>query len=146
MKRPDRNTRNTELGKIHIAKKQLGMDDDTYRDMLWTIARVRSAKDLDHAGRKAVLEHMKRVGFKGNRPDQDYPGRPHNINSADRGPLLKKIEAQLADAGLPWTYAEAMAQRICKVEKITFCDVKQLQKIIAALTYNAKRQKEKVHG
>ena len=56
--------RNSELAKIHIAKKDLGLDDDTYRDVLWTVARVRSAKDLDHHGREQVLKHFKSKGFK----------------------------------------------------------------------------------
>jgi len=42
--------RRAQLAKIHIAKKELGLDDETYRSMLWTIARVRSASDLDSHG------------------------------------------------------------------------------------------------
>ena len=56
--------RNNELAMIHIAKQQLGMDDDTYRDMLWTVARVRSSAGLDWQGRKKVLDHLKARGFK----------------------------------------------------------------------------------
>ena len=40
------------------------MDDDAYRDVLWTVARVRSAADLDWSGRKRVLDHLKACGFK----------------------------------------------------------------------------------
>jgi phage gp16-like protein len=52
-------TRRRELAQIHIAKAQLGLDEETYRSMLWTVGRVRSAADLDYAGRNAVLEHRK---------------------------------------------------------------------------------------
>lgn len=31
--------RRRDLAAIHVAKKQLGMEDDTYRDMLWAIVR-----------------------------------------------------------------------------------------------------------
>ncbi|MCO2667365.1 regulatory protein GemA, partial [Pseudomonas aeruginosa] len=37
--------RAVNLAKIHIAKAQLGMDDDTYRALLARVAGVRSAKD-----------------------------------------------------------------------------------------------------
>ncbi len=57
-----------ELATIHVAKKQLAMDDDAYRDMLWSLTRVRSAGDLDHAGRQRVLEHLKACGFRHQRP------------------------------------------------------------------------------
>ncbi len=129
-------TRNAELAKIHIAKKQLGMDEDTYRDMLFAIARVRSAKDLDHAGRHKVLDHLRAVGFKAK---HSYPGRPHNINSAERGRLLKKIEAQLAEAKRPWNYAHAMARHMFRVDKLEFCQPDQLHRIVAALAYDARR-------
>lgn len=56
--------RNGELAMIHIAAHQLGLDDSTYRDMLWSIGRVRSAKDLDTGGRAAVLKHLAACGWK----------------------------------------------------------------------------------
>lgn len=56
--------RKRELAQIHIAKSQLGIDDETYRAMLWTVARVKSAAELDFSGRKRVLDHLKSRGFK----------------------------------------------------------------------------------
>jgi phage gp16-like protein len=56
--------REREIKLIHVAKRELGLDDDTYRDMLFAVARVRSAKDLDWTGRKKVLDHLKASGFK----------------------------------------------------------------------------------
>lgn len=48
----------SELAKIHIAKKQLGLDDDTYRAMLKQVAGVISAKDLTAQGRTNVPYHL----------------------------------------------------------------------------------------
>jgi len=39
-------SRSANLAKIHIAKKQLGMDDATYRAMLQSHGGVTSSKDL----------------------------------------------------------------------------------------------------
>lgn len=130
--------RKSDLGKIHIAKKQLGMDDETYRDMLFTIARVRSAKDLDAQGRQAVLKHLRACGFKAERK-RNYPGRPHNIETTDRGPMLKKIEAYLTEARRPWSYADGMAKKMFHVDRLAHCSPQQLHRIIAALQYDAKR-------
>jgi phage gp16-like protein len=133
-----RDRRKAELAKIHIAKSQLGMDDDTYRQMLWTVARVNSSKDLDEGGRRRVLEHMRAIGFKGKQPGgNSYPGRPHNIET---NPQLKKIEAVLADARRPWSYADSLAKRMFHVDRIAFCNPDQLQRIIAALSYDQKRR------
>lgn len=61
-----------DLAAIHATVKQLGMDDDTYRDMLWTVARVRSAGDLDFAGRKRVLDHLRAIGGRFERPASEW--------------------------------------------------------------------------
>lgn len=126
--------RNSELAKIHIAKKELGIDDDTYRDMLWTIARVRSAKDLDEKSRRDVLEHLKSRGFK-----SKTNGRPSNIQSLQHGPMLQKIEALLAEKGRPWSYADGIAERMFGIKKLQLCGADQLHKIIAALSIDAER-------
>lgn len=57
-----------EIQLIKIAQKQLGMDDDTYRAMLWSVARVKSSTELDFAGRKKVLDHLQACGFKRTKP------------------------------------------------------------------------------
>lgn len=52
------------LAKIHIAKQQLAMDDDTYRAMLRSVGGVQSSKDLTPAGASSVLKHLEQSGFK----------------------------------------------------------------------------------
>jgi phage gp16-like protein len=56
--------RDREIRLIHVAKRELELDDETYRAMLWSIARVKSSKELDFTGRKKVLDHLKARGFK----------------------------------------------------------------------------------
>lgn len=130
--------RSRDLATIHIAAKQLGMDRAAYEDMLWTVARVKSAGNLDAAGRARVLAHMKACGFKP-KAGKPHLGRPHNIRSSDRRAQISKIEAFLAEARRPWSYADALAKRLCKVDSLTFCNAEQLGKIIAALAYDAQR-------
>ncbi len=139
---PDRRRR--DLAKIHLAKKQLGLDDDTYRDMLWAVARVRSSADLDFTGLQRVLAHLQSRGFKSAPAKRADPDRPSNINSEDRGPSLRKIEAQLASAGRDWKYAHGIARRMFHVEHCQFCSVEQLGKIIAALNFDQARRGRRV--
>lgn len=138
--------RSSSLAQLHIAKAQLGLDEETYRAMLWAVARVKSAKDLDHAGRAKVLDHFKARGWKP-APPKTKPapgsrreGEPHNLHSAARGPQLRKVEALLADAGRPWAYADDIAYRMFGLAKIALCNEEHLQKIIAALVYDQRRQ------
>lgn len=128
MSAPDRRA---ELAKIHVAKKQLGLDDETYRDMLWTVARVRSAADLDEAGRRKVLEHLTARGFRTRRKGRSTP-------AADKGPLIGKIRALLGER--PDAYADGMARRMFHVERFEWCTADQLRRIVAALNYDRRRR------
>lgn len=128
--------RSAELAKIHIAKKELGLDDDTYRDMLWNLCRVTSAADLSPAGRRDVIRHLESVGFKGKRK-----GRPANMDrGGSRAAQLGKIEALLTIGGKSWAYADGIAKRICKVDKVAWVPDWELYKIITALTKHAKKE------
>jgi len=48
---------------LHLAQRALGMDDETYRDMLESIAGVRSSLELSHNKFSAVMDHLERCGF-----------------------------------------------------------------------------------
>lgn len=121
--------RKTELARIHATKAELGMDDDTYRDMLQSVVGVRSTAKLDRAGRAKVLDRLRALGATGT-----PRGRPHNMNTPARAPLLSKIEALLADQKLPWSYADAIARQMYRRDRVTFCDETQLTALVVALT------------
>ncbi|RFC63624.1 regulatory protein GemA [Fulvimarina endophytica] len=53
----------TALAAIHVGRRQLGLDDDTYRDLLERETGQRSAKGLTAAQTDRVLEAMRRAGF-----------------------------------------------------------------------------------
>lgn len=127
------------LAKIHIAKNQLGLDDALYRAILMRCAGVRSARDLDPKGAKSVLAHFKKSGWVATPPKKS--GRRPNAAPARR-PLIQKIEALLADQGRPWSYAEAIAKRMFGIDQIAWCEPEQLHKIVAALSYDARRKSQ----
>ena len=52
------------LASIHCAKRDLGLDDDTYRDVLERVAGARSAKDLTDEQIVRCLEELRRQGAK----------------------------------------------------------------------------------
>jgi len=125
--------------KIHIAKTQLGMDNDTYRLVLRTYGGVNSATVLSLVGAAKVLAYIERCGFKSTAPSK---GRRQSTTQ-DRSPLLRKIETQLADAGRAWAYVDAMAQRMFKVDKVSWLDSERMGRIVAALAYDVQRRKAK---
>lgn len=131
--------RRAALGKIHLAKKQLGMDEDTYRAMLQTIGGVKSAADLTPEGINRVIRHLEQSGVVFTKSKQ-HGRKPHSLPSnSERAPKLAKIEALLAEAGKPWEYAVALAKRMYKKDALEFCGHEQLTGIITALTRDAQR-------
>lgn len=121
-----------ELAAIHIAKQQLGLDEETYREVLRNVAGVTSAANLDAAGRRKVLDHFRAHGWQSR-----SKGRPRP--AGDRQSLIAKIRAQLAAADRPDAYADGMARHMFKVDRFEWCTPDQLRRIVAALTYDAKR-------
>ena len=58
---------NKQKSVIHVAKNQLGLDDEAYRDALFAYGGTRSSKDLNYKGFKAVMKHFENCGFKNSR-------------------------------------------------------------------------------
>jgi phage gp16-like protein len=128
--------RRRDITLIHVAKQKLGMDDETYRAMLWTVARVKSSAELDFAGRRKVLDHLKGCGFK------VQAARP--APAKDKAALVAKIRALLiALDHKPDSYADGMARNMFKVDRFEWCTPEQLGKIVAALNYSVKRAQVK---
>lgn len=54
----------TALAAIHVAKKQLGLDDETYRATLVRLTGKASAADMSEAERSQVVAEFRSKGFK----------------------------------------------------------------------------------
>ncbi len=75
----------SSIAAIHVAKKQLGLDDDTYRAKLSNITGKSSVKDMTEQERQKVLTVLRNDGF-----------RPADANTAKgklSGPYAKKLQA-----------------------------------------------------
>lgn len=78
--------------KVHIGKSKLGLDDDTYRDLLQRVAGKRSSAKMTAKELGLVLDEMKRLGF----DDKPGPRRPPARAKAKRiadGAQQAKIRA-----------------------------------------------------
>lgn len=144
-----RDHRNTDLAKIHLAKKQLGMDDVMYREIIKAVGRAPSgsSKDLDHAGRQRILDHFRACGFKplagsGGQAPTKRPGRP--TPAADALPLVRRIRAQcISLGGKDDTYVDGLVKQMLGADAPQFyewCQVRDLYKISQALGVHQARQ------
>lgn len=142
-------SRNAEIGEIHRRAGLLGMDtrdknaSSKYRSMLWTVARVHSATELDWAGRRKVLDHlaglMKAEGIQIKKPNE-WAFIDHA--AAARQPLLRKICAVCRSMNVGKSYAEGAARRQTGVaRKLEMMDEGQLW-LLAGVLERTRKSRE----
>ena len=131
--------RRAALAKIHIAKKQLGLEEETYRAMLQEVAGVDSAADLDMRGLGEVLDHLADRGAKfASRGRKSGSFTPHRSKRR----LLWKIYQLLGDR--PQKYAAAILRNQGGPDALEWATPTQLHKVVAALEYDRKRKARRV--
>ena len=126
--RPAADARRRDLAAIHIAKADAGLDDDTYRAMLREVAGVDSARDLDAAGRRAVLARL-RHGAANVRSISDW--------RAPRIAKIQKLWALLGEEGVLRQPGKEALRRFCArqtgVARLEWADGAALNRCIEAL-------------
>lgn len=83
---------------IHIARSDLQMDEDTYRQMLQGLTGKASTKGMDTTQLNRVLESMKSKGFR-----VKPAGKAKSVIPMDNHPQSKKIRAlwlEMASMGI----------------------------------------------
>lgn len=125
-------SRRSLLGKVHIAAKELGLDDETYRAMLEDLTGHRTAKDCPERQLVMILAALRKRGW--NPKKKKAP-----VVRPELDPLLSKVEALLVDMDKRWPYAEAIARHMFGVG-LSWCDASQVRAIVTALV----KQRQKV--
>ncbi len=119
------------IGMIHVAKNQLGLDDDTYRALLLDLTGKDSCATMTVKEQWRVIEELKRKGF------QKKP--THKGKRLVSDPQAKKIRAlwlTMADCGIVRDRSEkALASCMRRFTGRTLEDatVKQCQAMIEIL-------------
>lgn len=133
--------RNGDLAAIHMAKAQLQLSDDEYRDLMATVCSgVRSAAQLDWTGRRRFLAHLQAC-----LRQQPGQGATKHIKAPLTPPqrLLWSLWMRLADAGLvgdrTMKALEAFAHRQTGVERLQWLNKQQEDLVILSLKAWIKR-------
>lgn len=128
----------TLIAKIHIAKKDLAMDDATYRDVLVRVTGKNSCKKMTLNELKMVIKDLKRLGFTVKQTAKPEHGRKPTT-TPEREAMLSKIGAMLADMGLHWHYVHGMAKNMFGVDMVHWLDAEKMYKVVQALAVYQKR-------
>lgn len=138
-----------ERQKIGLARRQLGIADESHAEVVRRVTAGRSASTLDCTAteRAAILAEYQAKGFRPTKPRR--VGRAPSAEAMDRQTMLKRVEQLLTTLKLPWGYAEAIVRQqrgipdkrvACPLEAVTDIELKAL---IAALYRHQHRQRAK---
>lgn len=118
---------------IHIAKSQLGMDDDTYRNMLQQLTQKDSTKLLTVGQLNRVITHLQGLGF-------TIKSKTNPKQVAAKDPQAQKIRAlwrELHTLGQVTDPTEkalsAYVKRITSIESLAWLNTQQATQVIETL-------------
>ncbi|WP_313377809.1 gp16 family protein [Achromobacter insolitus] len=118
---------------IHVAKRDLALDDDAYRDVLQSVTGKRSACDLDAVALDHVLQHLKRCGFKVRL--QARPSRPLDLHAESR--KIRSLWLMLHDLGAIQNSSEealaAYVKRMTGVDALQWTSGRQTERVIESM-------------
>lgn len=117
---------------IHIAKSQLGLDDDVYRSMLSGLELPNSTTKMSVPELQKVLDHLKRSGFKVRSKTKDRPQA-----DSEQAKMLRGLWLELAGLGYVQDPSEralsAWVKRETGVAALQWLTVETAQKTIEKL-------------
>jgi len=124
-----------DLAKIHIAKKELGLTDEAYRDIMRAQFRKESAAKLTPGQACQLINHFRSLGWKP-KYQQKLPGVYSRPNDAQEGKIVA-MWLELAKAGVVRNKSDkalqAFVRRMTKKHHMRWCTTQEKNMIIEAL-------------
>jgi len=135
-----------QLALIHVAKKQVGLDDAAYRDLLRQAAGVDSARHLDRRGFERLMRRFAELGFRSTLPRK--PLGPRAGMATDRElALIRRLWRDYAREGeAPEIGLRTWLEKRFKVSDLRFLSAEDAPRVIGALPAMARWRKGKEQG
>lgn len=133
-----------QIALLHVAKKELALDDDSYRAILLRHGRVESAADLDAKGFYMVMKHLTACGFRSSWTLRTYGYRP-TMATPPQIDLIRSLWYRFSgkpddDDG----ELNKWLDRFQKVSSLRFVDNKKAAKVISALKAMVARKQDQI--
>jgi phage gp16-like protein len=118
--------------RIHIAKKQMGRNDEEYRALLLGVTGKDSTSLMDRKEMERVLMEYVRLGWRPAPPAAVAPAtpaaapasrwmqRPSNWGNPDKNPMYRKLYALICahkEQGWSWGYVRGTAKKMFEAQK-----------------------------
>ncbi len=143
MQAKSKTSRDRTLIRVQIARREMGLSDLAYRDVLRRAARKRSSKSMSQHELNRVLLEFYRMGWQPKLKDSPNHGRPANWHVDSRNPMYGKIYALMCDNNWSWAYVRGTVNKMFGHDNVArsleFLDLSDLHKLVAALQIHANR-------
>lgn len=129
------------LAKLHIAKKELHLTDDIYRDILRRITGRDSAANINDVQADKVLRHFVRMGWKP-KYQHELPGI--TIPGDPQSQKIRALWITMHKAGVVKNGSDlallAFVRRVTQIDRLEWCNSEDKNKVIEALKEWALRE------
>jgi phage gp16-like protein len=132
------------LQKIHIGKKELGISDDIYRDILRETTKKESSRDISDLQAARVLERFRELGWKPKAAKKAKASR--RLADDPKSKMLRALWIQLHQAGKVADPSEAalckFVKRMTRVDALEWLSDRNVTVVKKALTDWLAREKK----
>lgn len=133
-----------QIQKIHIAKNQIGLSDEQYRDILSGFitadgSNAVSCKNLSHSQAEELLKIMEKIGFKkkGNPLKNNYKEFDNRMGDHATGAQMRMLESMWFNSDkVSWKHIDSFRKfigRITGKSDVTFLTKSDVQKVKRAI-------------
>lgn len=134
-----------KLSLIHVAKRQLDMEEADYRLLLLRAAGVESARDLTEAGFRQVMDAFAHLGFQSDSAARNFGRRPGMAGAGQVAAIRRLWLEYTAGTGTDATLGKWL-ERTWGVSALRFVTTEQAAKMLAVLKGMVARREEASHG
>ena len=128
-----------QLGLIHVAKARLGLEDHEYRELLESVAGVRSAKALKPRDFPFLMERFAELGFVSDFAARSY-GHRRDMATPAQVEYIRQLWKDCHGGELDEAHLGNWLYRQFKVSALRFVDCHTARQAIKALLdWNRKR-------
>jgi phage gp16-like protein len=139
--------RNKLIAKIHVAKKQLGLDDDQYRGVIQGVTggESDSCSNCSEVQLEQIMSRMTEWGFKpaitapaeGEKPKVKLSPVTRGKPDPTQVDKIRAVWIDLANKGIIRNRSDdaiqSFAKRLTKIDRLEWLTTKQCQTVLAAL-------------
>ncbi|MEO5363430.1 MAG: regulatory protein GemA [Magnetococcus sp. DMHC-8] len=143
--------------RVHIARKQLGLNEEEYRALLQGVTGKESSKGMSQKEMEQVLMECARLGWRPTAPAAApastatatppagrWLRRPGNWDNPDKNPMYRKLYALICANGWNWGYVRGTAKKMFEAQKgdvvLEFLTGAELHSLVSALQIAANRR------